>query len=397
MKQAIAEVVDVILDFRAKSRGALTILDQELRDKATVFNTDIYHPAFDYRKRYEDLAAIDFAVLIEFKGKKWVESQNSTNLENSLDGVLEADRESYVQTLRKIRSADRNTRISKAIYNIMGGSGRRTLTQKSLEANRLFYSRDALRDYIRNWFRVYQVDQLHIEEIIRKAFKSKYIQIERKKFYHLKFNKAKKLQFFNSISLNKHLWPSNTEDIQGRCQKLKNEPDNNIGIDDIVSSELDLFEKTFFDLLTKLVERFEKAKVQDKVVDTSQIRNGKPPLHLINAENTLSQLFYIFRTVVNAYILRFMKLMEKGTVDEQLQSKGFLLIITKLANMRKAVRQALNSFHGGRLNTLFYDNIYDEKMIRGHADAFKDVEIMEEVEPLLHSVAQIYEKVELGS
>jgi hypothetical protein len=117
----------------------------------------------------------------------------------------------------------------------------------------------------------------------------------------------------------------------------------------------------------------------------------------LNAENALSQLFYIFHTVVNAYILHFTKLTEKGIVDEQLQSKGLLLIITRLANMQKAVRQALNSFHGGRLNSLFYDNIYDEKMIQDHANIFKDAGITEEVEPLLQSVAQIYRKVELGT
>lgn len=172
LKQAVADVVDVVLDFRAKAKGALTILDQKLRDKATVFNTDTYYPAFDYRKRYEDLAAIDFAVLIEFKGKKWVESQNSTNLESSLENSLEANRELYVQTLQKIRSADRDIRINKAIYNIMGGSGRKTLTEKSLGANHLFNSSTAVRDYIRNWFRVYQVDQLHMEDIIQKGFKS---------------------------------------------------------------------------------------------------------------------------------------------------------------------------------------------------------------------------------
>jgi hypothetical protein len=397
LKQAVAEVVDVILDHRAKSRGALTILDQELRDRATVFNIDTYYPAFDYRKRYKDLAAIDFTVLIEFKGKKWIESQNATNIENSLDSSIEASREEYVQSLRKLRLADRDIRISKAIYNIMGGSGRRTLTEKSLQANRLFYSRTAGIDYIRNWFRVNQVDQLHTEDIIQKAIKSGYFRIEKKKFYHLKINKAKKLQFFNSIPLNKHLWPSDTEDVQGQPKNQKNKADNILGIDDIVSSELNLFEKAFFDLLTKLVERFEKAKIYDNVVDTSQIQNGKQPLHLINAENALSQLFYIFHKVVNAYILHFMKLTEKGIVDEQLQSKKLLLIITRLANMRKAVRQALNSFHGGRLNTLFNDNIYDEKMIQGHADEFKDAGIMEEVESLLHSVAQIYKKVELGS
>jgi prepilin-type processing-associated H-X9-DG protein len=65
--------------------------------------------------------------------------------------------------------------------------------------------------------------------------------------------------------------------------------------------------------------------------------------------------------------------------------------------MRKAVRQALNSFHGGRLNTLFYDNVYDEKMIQGHADVFKDAGIIEEAKPLLHSVAQIYKKLETES
>jgi hypothetical protein len=392
LKQAVAEVVDVILDFRAEARGALTILDQELRDKATVFNTDTYYPGFDERKRYMDLAATDFAVLIEFKGKKWIDSQNS-NLESSIENSLEANRELYEQSLRKVRSVDRNIRISKAIYNIMGGSGRRTLTQKSLEANRLFNSRTALRDYIRNWFRVYQVDQLHMEDIIQKGFKSRYFEIEKKKFYHLKFNKAKKLQFFNSISLNNNLWTSDVDDIQGQPKNQKKRKAGNIlGTDDIISEisiELNFFEKAFFDLLTKLVERFKKAKMQDKVVDTGQIRDGEQPLHLINAEKALSQLIYIFHTVVNAYILRFMNLTERKTLDEQLQRKGLLLIITRLADMRKAVRQILNSFHGGRFNTLFYDNIYDEIMIQGHTNTFKNAGIREEVKPLLQSIAKI--------
>ena len=66
--------------------------------------------------------------------------------------------------------------------------------------------------------------------------------------------------------------------------------------------------------------------------------------------------------------------------------------------MRKAIRQILNSFHGGRFNTLFYDNIYDEKMIQRHVNIFKNAGIREEaVEPLLKSVAQIYKTVELGA
>lgn len=191
--------------------------------------------------------------------------------------------------------------------------------------------------------------------------------------------------------MNKNLWPSNTEDIQNQSDDQRGD------IVSKISGELDLFEKAFFDLLTMLVEQFEKAKLYDNVMDTSQIRDRKQPIHLLNAENALSQLFYIFHTVVNAHILCFMKLIERGAVDEQLQSNGFLLIISKLANMRKAVRQALNSIHGGRFNTLFYDNIYDEKMIQRHADVFKDAGIIEAVEPLLHSVSQIYNKVELGS
>lgn len=397
LKQAIAEVVDVILDFRAEARGALTVLDQELRDKATVFNTDTYYPGFDNRKRYMDLAATDFAVLIEFKGKKWVESQNSTNLESSLENSLEANRESYEQSLRKVRLVDRNIRISKAIYNIMGGSGRRTLTEKSLEANRLFYSRTALRDYIRNWFRVYQVDQLHMEDVIQKALKSGYFKIEKKKFYHLKFNKAKKLQFFNSIPLNNHLWPSNTEDIQSQSKGQKSGAGNILGMSDEIiskiSSELDLFEKAFFDLLTKLVKQFEEAKIYDKVVDTSQIRDGKQPFYLIAAENSLFQLLDIFRIVQNAYMKYFVKLSTNMTINEHIKSEVFLNVITKLADMRKAVYQALNSFHGGRFNLYFNGNVYHE-MLRRSARVFNDAGIRAEADPLLQSLEQIHRNLD---
>jgi hypothetical protein len=77
---------------------------------------------------------------------------------------------------------------------------------------------------------------------------------------------------------------------------------------------------------------------------TGQIRNGKQPLRIKAAEDSLFQLLYIIHTVEKAYILRFMKLATRKIVDEHVLSKVYLVVITKLAEMRKTVYQALSSF-----------------------------------------------------
>jgi hypothetical protein len=109
---------------------------------------------------------------------------------------------------------------------------------------------------------------------------------------------------------------------------------------------------------------------------------------------TLSNQENLKTSVVNAYILRFMKIATEKTVDGRIQSQIYHIGITKLAEMRKAVNQALNSFHGGRLNILFYGNIYTEEMLQKHAKIFKDAGIKEEAEPLLQSIAQIYKDID---
>jgi hypothetical protein len=293
---------------------------------------------------------------------------------------------------------DRNVRINKAIYMLSGGGGE--LTKRGLEANRLFKSETQLKEFVHNCFTLYNVGNQNQTNItIQKAFESEYLQIEKKGFYHLKINKVNKIRFFDSLPLDfKDLALANEENILGsetRSQKSKadNGLENADNIIETVSTELELFQKSFFDLLTKLIKRFENAKMYDNVVDTSQIRNGKQPLRLKAAENLLSQLLYIFHTVEKAYILRFMKLATGKIVDEHVLSKVCLLVITKLADMRRAVYQALSSFHGGRFNSYFYDNIYTEEMLQKHAKTFQDTGI-KDAEPLLESIAQIYKSVD---
>jgi hypothetical protein len=381
LKQVVAIVVDTILDFKAKDKGLFTILDQQFRDEVAAFNSDTYYPSYDYRKRYIDLADINFTVLIKFEGKKWVESQNFQDLEKN----IQANRRFY-DISEGVKLMDRSVRINKAIYTLLGGGGE--LTKRGLEGNRLFSSETELMEFVHNCLKIWQVGkQDEINKLMQEAFKCGYFQIEKKELYHLKIDKTNKVQFFDFLNLNdKNLASSKEENSLASSQEMMNAKN----IVELASKELDVFEKAFFDLLMKLVEKFENAKMYDNVVDTSQIRNGKQPPHLTAAENSLLRLLYIFHTVENVYMRFFMKLSAERRINKYVQSRVHMVVITRLAEMRKTIYQALSSFHGGRFNSYFND-IHTEGLLQEHFKVFQESQI--NVQPFLKSVDQIYQSV----
>ena len=399
LKAAVASVVDSILDFKAKDMGLFTIFDQQFRDEVTIFNMDTYHPAYDYIKRYLNLASSDFKVLIEYEGKKWAESQNFEDVEKNVEDT----REFYNKFSEDIGVLDRNIRINKAIYSLLQGGGE--LTERSLETYLMFDSQKKLHEFIYNYFKLYQVgNEDKVKDIVQKALESGFFKIEEKVFYCLKVNKANKLQFFNSLPLQdfKSLEQLSEHDTQGHestNEKNCGESNSLENTDDViesVSKELEDFEKAFFDLLVKLIERFEKSKLYDNVLDTAIIPAGKKPLRLIYAEKSLLELLYIFHEIINAYMLRSMILWPKKIKDKDILYKLYSIVFNKIADIRKVMHQALSSFHGGRFNQHFVNyvmsNTYATQNLLKHMQVFKDSGMEKEAEPLFGSMWKIYKE-----
>jgi hypothetical protein len=105
-------------------------------------------------------------------------------------------------------------------------------------------------------------------------------------------------------------------------------------------------------------------------------------------EKSLFQLLDIFNRVQNVFMQYFVRLSAEKAFDRNKQSNIFLIVTTKLANMRKAVHQVLSSFHGGRFNLYLTKNFYP-KMLKRSASLFNNAGMREEAKPLLKSLVQI--------
>ena len=287
--------------------GLFTILNQQFRDKRTIFNMQTYYPTYDYRKRYIDLASTDFRVLIEFTGSKWVGRQNFEDLEKRVeDGQKFAEKFS-----ENIAITDINSRINRALY-ILEPAG--SLDESTLQANNLFETKEELKEYFENCLKLHQAggNNNQIKQIVQTAFDSQLFEVERKTLFHLKVNRGNRLKFFNSLD-RKGLYNSKqiNKDVKAPRQTRKSASDNTVfegeiltdNILSLVLKELETFEKAFFDLLVKLIDKFEKAKLYDNALDTSIGHNGKQPLQLTAAEKALLELLYIFYEMVDVYML----------------------------------------------------------------------------------------------
>ena len=71
-----------------------------------------------------------------------------------------------------------------------------------------------------------------------------------------------------------------------------------------VSKQLDEFERAFFGMLEMAIDRFEKAKFIDMQLDTYPTLDGKEPIHLNAAKQSLLQLLDIFCETINVCMLR---------------------------------------------------------------------------------------------
>jgi aspartyl/asparaginyl beta-hydroxylase (cupin superfamily) len=92
-------------------------------------------------------------------------------------------------------------------------------------------------------------------------------------------------------------------------------------------------------------------------------------------EKSLFQLLDIFNRVQNVFMQYFVRLSAEKVFDRNKQSNIFLIVTTKLANMRKAVHQVTKNFY--------------PKMLKRSASLFNNAGMREEAKPLLKSLVQI--------
>ena len=83
-------------------------------------------------------------------------------------------------------------------------------------------------------------------------------------------------------------------------------------------------------MLERAIDKFEKAKFIDGVLDTYPSLDGKEPVHLKSAKESLLQLLDIFYETTNVCMLRSAILWPQKIKDQKYCTRLILLFLTKL-------------------------------------------------------------------
>jgi hypothetical protein len=192
IKSALAHVIDSILDLKANYMGLHTVLDSQLAENLSMFNIETNFPDYDSVKRKIDLAKTNFKVLIEFDGEKWVKTQKLDDLEKQREDNLKF----YKEAFQRIRLQERRIRIYNAIQLLDSN-----LTKDRLGDLLLFATKAELKEFVYKIFQLDEKDNNKLKELVTKAFATGLLECDRKVLYHLKMNKEKIQEFYNSINI----------------------------------------------------------------------------------------------------------------------------------------------------------------------------------------------------
>ena len=136
------------------------------------------------------------------------------------------------------------------------------LRKNSLQANRLFESREELDHFVLNVFKlVYQGE--HEQQIIKKAFKSGLFEVSKTPLIHFEVNKENQLQFYDSLglagfrSLVKHAnspVANTTNNPKTRDLKVYEDTDKIVSL---ILEQFEDFERAFVPILQKTIDEFQ--------------------------------------------------------------------------------------------------------------------------------------------
>lgn len=73
-------------------------------------------------------------------------------------------------------------------------------TKNRLQDLHIFETKAELKEFVQKTFELYEKDNNKLKELVREAFASGLLKYDREVFYHLKMDKEKIQEFYNSIN-----------------------------------------------------------------------------------------------------------------------------------------------------------------------------------------------------
>jgi hypothetical protein len=185
---ALSKVIDSIFDLRAKEMGLYMVRNMELAQSFSIFDSEKF-PGYDYLRRYEKLADIDFKLIIEFEGKKWVRNQSFADLWSE----IERNSNLYKEAGERIKREELGIRVSGAMKQLEVNND-----DKQMAYLGLFKTKQDLVEYVTKIFSLYYISNK--KQDVRKAFESGLMSYEKKTLYHLNINSKRIENFCNMIN-----------------------------------------------------------------------------------------------------------------------------------------------------------------------------------------------------
>ena len=387
-------LIDAILDSKARDIGLFSTLKSEYPYALNIFNYETTPPGYDHMKRFMKLAGTELKVFIEFDGEKWIKKQNFGKLEEEHQILYEISKKS----LNRIRSLDEKRMIMFVVHKLIDPDWAK---EDKLETMNFFETKKELKDYVHRLLKRFGIEQDKLEEVLRSGFNSGFFQTRKMVLHHLTINRANESKFFKSLSFlhSNNLGSLKEEPISHMTEskEVNGRYTDPKYLVNTVSRQLDEFGRAFFDMLERAIDKFEKAKFIDGVLDTYPSSDGKEPAPLKAAKESLLQLLDMFYETINVCMLRSTILWPQKIKDTKILYKLNSIVFNKITDMRQVLYQALSSFHSGQFNSDFVNytmaNTYATKVFSQYYKTFKNSGLEEEGEPLMDSMWSIYEEI----
>jgi hypothetical protein len=137
-----------------------------------------------------NLANIDFKLIIEFNGKKWLKTQKLNDLKKKINDRRKSIKDYYHEN---ILSSDRRRGIHDALLNLM--------QREDYYYKYAYFSKDEqeMREYLFEHFRSHGERNENLEDIVNKAYKCGLFQPQKKTFFYLKVDPEKYNAFTASL------------------------------------------------------------------------------------------------------------------------------------------------------------------------------------------------------
>jgi predicted transcriptional regulator len=165
-----------------------------------------------------------------------------------------------------------------------------------------------------------------------------------------------------------------------------------------VPLELEDFENAYFDLFRKAISEFDTqylpAAVEYSVTKHSELDPYNPDeSKILRLSGLILNLFYIFYSMVDAYLFRFLFKWSRTISDQQVLQKLHSIVFSKIADMQTRISETFKSTQLRDFDRFIQPFIWErfrgsEKLIE-YLDLFKELDMQKEIEPVIDSLWKV--------